>query len=477
MRKNDGNVKSTQGVWRKKEHRHEKVADEPIIEATLGSPSVRNLNAGNNFAALANDTTLVAISDIVQATTIRECVIGIEPQQDSLRFLQDKHHQMYEALVNTSEDECSNTIDGEVSREKENEFFNDHIILATNQVEGTHPQDFVEHAQRSPREIDDPTLAMMKKVSALARKKVKHLDGYIKEIWDERMGQTFACIHCGTFFREFDKAQKHVSKDHPALAKQFSKGKVWSIFNGKGCIHRDVKAGNILVDSHGAIKLGDLGVSASLFDSGDRRHKRNTITGTPCWMAPEILDMEEGHGYDFKADIWSFGITAIELAHGHAPFSEYPPMKLFLTILTDDPPRLDDTKDQKFSKQFKQMIAKCLVKDPSKRPSATTLLRHRFFKNHKSSCVRALLVKIPSTVGKGPKTVKVNVEHMQAPSNIQDVQKEEISHNQYVRGVSNWNFDIEELKAQAALIEDEEESFSAEASSENGDEGDKDNNG
>ncbi|KAF9613598.1 hypothetical protein IFM89_009268 [Coptis chinensis] len=66
---------------------------------------------------------------------------------------------------------------------------------------------------------------------------------------------------------------------------------------------------------------------------------------------------------------------------------------------------------------------------------------------------------------------------MQAPSNIQDVQKEEISHNQYERGVSNWNFYIEELKAQAALIEDEEESFSAEAFSENGDQGDKDING
>ncbi|KAF9587843.1 hypothetical protein IFM89_006097 [Coptis chinensis] len=174
------------------------------------------------------------------------CGMGIDP-------VTHRPCQMYEALVNTSEAECSNTINGEVSREKENEFFNDHIVLATNQVEGTHPQDSVEvtsqilavtplingdewrtiekkkktkkHVQRSPGKIDDPTLAMMKKVFSLARKKVKHLDGYIKEIWDERMGQTFACIHCGTFFREFDKAQKHVSKDHSALAKQFSKGK------------------------------------------------------------------------------------------------------------------------------------------------------------------------------------------------------------------------------------------------------------
>ncbi|KAK6915156.1 Protein kinase domain [Dillenia turbinata] len=77
-----------------------------------------------------------------------------------------------------------------------------------------------------------------------------------------------------------------------------------------GHIHRDVKAGNILIDSRGAVKLGDFGVSACLFDAGDRQRMRNTFVGTPCW-----------------ADIWSFGITALELAHGHAPFSKYPPMK------------------------------------------------------------------------------------------------------------------------------------------------------
>ncbi|CAH9082983.1 unnamed protein product [Cuscuta europaea] len=222
-----------------------------------------------------------------------------------------------------------------------------------------------------------------------------------------------------------------------------------------GHIHRDVKAGNILIDARGGIKLGDFGVSACLFDSGDRTRMRNTFVGTPCWMAPEV--MEQLNGYDFKADIWSFGITALELAHGHAPFSKYPPMKVLLMTLQNAPPGLDYERDKKFSKSFKQMIGSCLVKEPSKRPSAKRLLKHSFFKQARSNdyIVRTLLEGLPA-LGDRIRELKKKEEQMLAKKEIPDGQKEEISQNEYKRGISSWNFNLEDLKAQASLLPDEE---------------------
>ncbi|CAL5327540.1 unnamed protein product [Camellia sinensis] len=222
-----------------------------------------------------------------------------------------------------------------------------------------------------------------------------------------------------------------------------------------GHIHRDVKAGNILINARGAIKLGDFGVSASLFDSGDRQRTRNTFVGTPCWMAPEV--MEQLHGYDFKADIWSFGITALELAHGHAPFSKYPPMKVLLMTLQNAPPGLDYERDKKFSKSFKQMTASCLVKDPSKRPSAKKLLKHSFFKQARSNdyIARTLLEGLPA-LGDRLKALKRKEEDMLAQKKIPDGQMEEMSQNEYKRGISGWNFNLEDVKAQASLIQDED---------------------
>ncbi|KAG8379593.1 hypothetical protein BUALT_Bualt07G0105000 [Buddleja alternifolia] len=222
-----------------------------------------------------------------------------------------------------------------------------------------------------------------------------------------------------------------------------------------GHIHRDVKAGNVLIDSRGGIKLGDFGVSACLFDSGDRQRMRNTFVGTPCWMAPEV--MEQLHGYDFKADIWSFGITALELAHGHAPFSKYPPMKVLLMTLQNAPPGLDYERDKKFSKSFKQMIASCLVKDPSKRPSAKKLLKHTFFKQARSNdyIARTLLDGLPA-LGDRLQILKRKEEDMLAQKKMPDGQKEEISQSEYKRGISGWNFNLEDMKAQASLIQDED---------------------
>jgi len=151
-----------------------------------------------------------------------------------------------------------------------------------------------------------------------------------------------------------------------------------------GVIHRDIKGGSIFITQSGDCKLSNVGLSAELTALMPKRH---TMIGSPYWMAPEVL--QEG-SYDCKVDIWSLGITAIELGNGKPPLADIHPMRALFAIPNNPPPTMPDS--SKWSHDFNDFLRVCLMKDHAVRPTARELLAHPFIHNVKSNSVLTKLM-------------------------------------------------------------------------------------
>ncbi|KAF5404029.1 hypothetical protein PHET_02546 [Paragonimus heterotremus] len=152
--------------------------------------------------------------------------------------------------------------------------------------------------------------------------------------------------------------------------------------HGNRVIHRDIKGQNVLLTDNAEVKLVDFGVSAQLDKTFG---KRNTFIGTPYWMAPEVIHCEQDSSctYDTRSDLWSLGITAIEMAEGRPPLCEMHPMRALFLIMRNPPPRLKPAPNgsRHWSPRFHDFVNKCLTKDFTKRPNTGDLLRHDFITN------------------------------------------------------------------------------------------------
>jgi len=216
-------------------------------------------------------------------------------------------------------------------------------------------------------ESQDDIMTITREINAMQGKTCPQLINYYGScVYGTKLWIAMEYVNGGSVLDKVKEKKCLKEKYIAIIAREVLLGLYYLATEGK--IHRDIKAANILLSQEGAVKLADFGASRQLTDT---MAKCNTFVGSPYWMAPEV--MMQSH-YDGKADIWSLGVTCLEMANGKPPHSHIPPLKVMNLIVRNPPPELDGD----YSPVFKNFVKLCLVKEPKQRSALASLLKHPF---------------------------------------------------------------------------------------------------
>lgn len=258
-------------------------------------------------------------------------------------------------------------------------------------------------ARKSNKEKDELKDQMSKEISAMKKAASEHICVFHCSLIENNIVNVIMKLAAGSFKDVLRWKYKagFPEEEERALARVLYETLLGlDALHTAHIIHRDIKASNILYDNEGGILLADFGVSAILHHE---QEKRKTMAGTWHWMAPEVINPEE-KGYDSSADIWSLGITTIELAYGDAPYANERPTEVVVHISTDQPPSMETPHTPlffkpKFSTCVGDFVSCCLYVEPGKRHTTSQLLTHKLFNNiatEKSDLKRVLMDDMPS---------------------------------------------------------------------------------
>ena len=221
------------------------------------------------------------------------------------------------------------------------------------------------HLESVRDELDN----IQKEISLLSRLVSVYVVQYIGSFLNGTDLNVVMEFMAGGSLRDLMKAGPLQEGEIAAVLREVLSGLVF--LHGAHVVHRDIKAANILINAAGKVKIADFGVAREL----NATKRKFSVVGSPYWMAPEVVTAKDGGLYNEKADIWSLGITAIELAKCLPPRAAEKPMKVLVSIPSAPPPKLEGSS---FSSSFKEFVAACLQVNPVDRPSAKELLSHPF---------------------------------------------------------------------------------------------------